>query len=397
MRVRQYRRSHNRITALALGLALGMSAFIGPCWWSIVRFHQPACSEARADFVAFYTAAKLMLSERAGLYDLEVQRSVQQEFNPERPFTAYYYPPIFALLLGPLGWLSFSQAFIAMTLVNLGLLWVSLRILIRRLALSRQQSRWLILATLCNYGVYYALLEGQSSFIVLLLLVLYVTAGGTGAGVWSGLLFFKPSLALVPFALLFGRRKWPAVAVAICVGVVLGFVSFVAVGMDGIERYVAISKRLISEENYLRVPHDRMHNLRALAYFLVGSGWQEYVWAASTLAVLGLSAILIWAKEMSAGIWALVLIAFLLTAPHLHEHDLALLIVPSAFFLKSAGESLSPGSALALVGLGMVSLINTVVYLPPFVPIILLSYFLIGGVEEWQSLGDCKDPEYRFR
>jgi hypothetical protein len=190
MTVCQYSRSHNRITALALGLALGMSAFIGPCWWSIVRFHQPACSEAPADFVAFYTAAKLMLSERAALYDLEVQRSVQHAFNPERPFTAYYYPPILALLLSPLGWLSFSQAFIIMKLVSLSLLWVSLGILIRRLALSRQQSRWLILATLCNYGVYYALLEGQSSFIVLLLLVLYVTAGGTGAGVWSGLLFF---------------------------------------------------------------------------------------------------------------------------------------------------------------------------------------------------------------
>jgi hypothetical protein len=125
-----------------------------------------------------------------------------------------------------------------------------------------------------------------------------------------------------------------------------------------------------------------MHNLRALAYFLVGSGWQEYVWAASTVAVLGLTAVLIWAKEMSAGTWALVLIALLLTAPHLHEHDLALLIVPWAFFLKSAGDSLSPTMTLALVGLGMVSLINTVYYLPPLVPIILLSYFLIGV---WRS------------
>jgi hypothetical protein len=172
------------------------------------------------------------------------------------------------------------------------------------------------------------------------------------------------------------------VAAAICVGVVLGLVSLFAVGWDGIDRYFAISNRLMAEENYLRVPHERMHNLRALAYFLVGSAWQEYVWATVTLAVLGLTAVLIWAKEMSAGIWALVLIAFLLTAPHLHEHDLALLIVPWAFFLKSAGDSLSPTMTLALVGLGMVSLINTVYYLPPLVPIILLSYFLIGV---WRS------------
>ena len=75
---------HNRVRAVALGLGLGLSALMGSCWWSIVRDHSPTCSVYKPDFVSFYTAAKLMWTDRSSLYDLEQQRLIQQPIDPSR-------------------------------------------------------------------------------------------------------------------------------------------------------------------------------------------------------------------------------------------------------------------------------------------------------------------------
>ncbi|HYT55948.1 MAG TPA: hypothetical protein VEQ38_14665, partial [Verrucomicrobiae bacterium] len=66
------------------------------------------------------------------------------------------------------------------------------------------------------------------------------------------------------------------------------------------------------------------------------------------------------------------------------DHDLTLLIVPSAFFLKWAGDVVAPVVSLALVVLGMLSLLNTVAYphLPPLVPLVLLIFLI---VEQWRA------------
>jgi len=383
---------HNRVRALALGLGLGLSAIIGPCWWSIVRDHSPTCSENKTDFISFYTAAKLMWTDRSALYDLEQQRLVQQPIDPSRSrwVLPYFYPPFFAAVLVPLAWLPFSLAFIAMTLVNFALLLVSMRILIRKLQLNRQQSSWLILTTFCNYGVHYALLEAQTSFIALILLVLYVTAlnspAENKAGIWSGLMFFKPQLALIPVIVLISRRKWVALGLTIGVVGFLGLVSLFAIGLEGLDHYFTVIPGAVSGEDGLHImpPErpERMHNLRALAYFFLQAPWRDYVWWVATLAVVALIAIRIWANEgqvISIRQWTSILVAMVLVTPHLHDHDLTLLIVPSALFLKWAGDVVAPAMALGLVGLGMLSLINTVAYphLPPLVPLVLMVFLIV--------------------
>src|SRR5574342_240106 len=107
----------NRIGALALGLGLAMSFVIGPCWWTIFRYHNPICSQYKPDFVSLYTGAVLISSDGAALYDLERQRKVQEPIDPSRGdwVLPFFYPPFFALFLTPLARLSFSGAFALMT------------------------------------------------------------------------------------------------------------------------------------------------------------------------------------------------------------------------------------------------------------------------------------------
>ena len=110
---------NNRIAALALGLGLAISAVIVPCWWSIVRYHNPSCSAYKPDFISLYTGATLMWTDRTSLYDLEKQRLVQESIDPSRGgwVLPFFYPPFFAMVLLPLAWVPFATAFVAMTLV----------------------------------------------------------------------------------------------------------------------------------------------------------------------------------------------------------------------------------------------------------------------------------------
>src|SRR6185436_19641142 len=80
--------------------------------------------------------------------------------------------------------------------------------------------------------------------------------------------------------------------------------------------------------------------------------------------------------RISATGWISILIAGVLIAPHLHSHDLTLLIVPAAFVLKRAGDAVPPLIPFALVVLGVLPLINSVAYphLPPLLPIALLIF-----------------------
>jgi hypothetical protein len=384
---------NNRIQALALGLGLAMSAVIGPCWWSIVRDHNPSCAQEKPDFFSFYTAAKLIWTDRSSLYDLEQQRLVQYPIDPSRGdwVLPYFYPPFFAVILLPLAWLPFSLAFIAMTLVNLALLIASIKILIHELQLNPQQSSCLMLAAFCNYGVHYALLEGQTSFIALTLLVLFVTAlnsPATGkAGIWSGLLFFKPQLALIPLIVLISRKKWVALGLAIGVVGFLGLVSLFIIGLEGLDDYFTVSRLGMSGEEFMHIKRaeqpERMHNLRALTYFFFAAPGRYYIWWIATVSVTAFVILISRAQDGVEGIslrqWTSILAAMILVTPHLHDHDLTLLIVPMAFYLKRDGDVVRPAVALAFVGLGMLSLINTVAYphLPPLLPLVLVIFLIL--------------------
>ena len=134
----------------------------------------------------------------------------------------------------PLGWLPFPAAFLGITVINLMLLGFSLRLLIARLQLTRQQSTWLILSGLCNFGVHSVLLQGQTSLIVLTLLASFVASSQNhrqiGAGLSAGLLFVKPQLQLIPFIILISRRWWRALVIASITAAALAVFSVLLVG-----------------------------------------------------------------------------------------------------------------------------------------------------------------------
>jgi len=388
----------NRFAALALGLGLAMSLVIAPCWWTIYRDHDPVCSEYKPDFISLYTAAVLVTSDRPALYDLERQRQVQQPIDPSRGswVLPFFYPPFFALLLAPLAAFSFSAAFVLMTLVNGALLALSLAILMRRLELGRSQKIWLMLATVCNYGVHYALLQAQTSFLALILLVLFVAALTDDrygrAGWWSGMLLFKPPLLAVPGLLLLIKKSWRGVGALGLVVVGLGLLSYFTLGWEGLRAYLSVSQRAMAGEAALSIQPERMHNLRALAYFFAAPAWRDYLWYAITLAAVGAVALqcrrLAGLTAGSYSAWVKIFLGVILIAPHFHDHDMTLFIIPAAFILKLGGDPVPPRTALTLVAAGVLPLINTLAFphLPPLIPLAGLIYLLTGFRSSGRSI-----------
>jgi hypothetical protein len=132
---------------------------------------------------------------------------------------------------------------------------------------------------------------------------------------------------------------------------------------------------------------DRMNNLRALTYFFFTPPFRDYIWWVSTVALVAFVALISRRQDGIDGIslerWTSIFAALILVTPHLHDHDLTLLVVLTAFYLKRAGDVVRPAVVLAFVALGVLPLLNTLAYphLPPLLPLLLL-IGLIG--EQWR-------------
>ena len=379
---------NRRIAALALGIGLAMSAVIGPCWWSIVRYHDPVCSAYKPDFISLYTGASLMWSDRASLYDLETQRLIQEPIDPSRGswVLPFFYPPFFAGMLVPLAWLPFSLAFITMSAVNLGCLTAAIALLRSKLQLSQPQMTWLVLSTFCNFGVHYAFLEAQTSFLVLLLTTGFVLSAqankSSGSGLWASLLCFKPQLIVGPLLVLLAWRRWREIGSIGIIATTMGILSFLAVGKDGIQAYVALTRLAAAGDAVLHIQPEGMQNLRALAIFFFTSSWEDGIYWGATLLLIGFIVLRsIEPARLDQEVhlrWIVILLASILIAPHFHIHDLTLLIIPTAFLLKLGGNFPRPQVVFVLVLIGTIPLINTVARqsLPPLFPILALILIL---------------------
>ena len=378
----QGQRWNNRLMAVAIGLALALTALTVRHWYGTFQYGYPPCDDCRSDFPCFYAAAKLIWQSPSALYDDASQLAIQKIIDPRigdsiLPFT---YPPVTAVVYMPLGWLPFPAAFLGITVINLMLLGFSLRLLIARLQLTRQQSTWLILSGLCNFGVHSVLLQGQTSLIVLTLLASFVATiqnhRQIGAGLSAGLLFVKPQLQLIPFIILISRRWWRALVIASMMAAALAVFSVVLVGWPAILEYIKLLNTYMTKEHGYGSYPESMQNLRALAQYLVSYSWAAQLWIALIVPVVAglclLNAKLGADPNIAEVQWIGNFIAGVLIVPHFNAHDLAVLIIPTAFALKHFGEPVPSWLILLVIPLGIYPLVALAAgnHLP-LVPVVL--------------------------
>ena len=159
------------------------------------------------DFLVFHAAVRAFFEGKLALvYDIDAFTSFQVAIWPDRlpngaVFRPFFYPPIFLLMLLPLGLLAVGKAFTIFMTVTAAL----------ATALEGWRDLWGWLAIVTSPAAVWVVIAGQNTFLSIALLyggLHLLERSPVAAGVLLGLLSFKPQIwVLVPLALL-AARQW---------------------------------------------------------------------------------------------------------------------------------------------------------------------------------------------
>jgi hypothetical protein len=318
---------HAFLTLVALFFILA-----GISWFRHGKYPDFACLYAQARLAREYPPFQF--------YDPEIQGKVQKQLFGENLYGGhvmpFVHPPFVMALLFPLGLLSYDQARMVWTAVNLTLVlwlpWLFFRLSPRVLGKAQLT---VYLAALAFYPFLVCLWQGQVSLVLLCLVTgayLKLKEGKEfQAGFLLGLAFLKFHLVYILAGLLLLKRR---VKGLLGLAGSLGFLTLASalwLGPVGIQSYVSLLKSMSQSDRYVVLLPERMQNWIGQFYLL---GFSE-VYNARTAFGLGLLAsvvaAILWRKPWNRtdprfGLrFAATLLLCLLASPYLLIHDLSLL------------------------------------------------------------------------
>jgi hypothetical protein len=346
--------------AAAAGAGLGSFLFWAAYWINFLRGNLQG-----PDFLSFYAAAKLYATKGgSAVYDIVLQKQVELQVisQPADRFIVlpYFHPPYYTLLIAPLAYLGFREAYYAMAAFNV-LLAAALIILLVRGSLRIHCRAAVVAAALIAgfFPLFVTVLQGQSDLVVLVPLAAAYMAWARGrmgwAGIFSALALAKPQLLLLIPVLFIARRAWRALAGFVGVIAGLGLVSVAGFGFGPVVNYLneigawAIGGKLPSG-GQLVYTDTAVYSLRNVLEGLPEIGeTAALVILVLLLALVALS--LSWRPDKPRLDFALAIAASLVLSPHQNVHDLALLVIPGFALadLALAGQLRWPRAAAAVV------------------------------------------------
>jgi len=299
------------------------------------------------DFTVYYTAGRILrLGLGPHLYDPSTQRIVQQQFTSNSDLRQgplpYLHPAFEALIFLPLTFLSYRKAFWVWNVINLGLLFIAMRVMRSFLSCMRQVSIFdLILFDLTFFPIFANFHQGQDAILLLLVAALAVRAVNRNAkfvgGCWIGLAMFKYHLIL-PLVLLIALWKGGKFLLGFigATGVTM-LLSVALVGWHGMSQYPGYVWHVISQPGFGRIPFRQLPNLLGL---MTGWPYLENLGRPLHLLVLACSAgLLMLVARLRVAIdgggplklgLAAAIIAALLVGYSTNTYDLSFLILSAA-------------------------------------------------------------------
>lgn len=307
-----------------------------------VRFINDPVERTGSDFIAFYSAGRVAQEEgMEKVYDPLLQQQIQEE---EVGFPLvhgqvllYNHLPFLLPILQTLVNMNYVASFYRWVILLIALYITGIVILIRGLPQVSvdRNSNWLTaFASFLFLPVFFSLMNGQDTAFLFLGIALWMYGLLSGkelfAGLGLSLATVRPHFALfLAIPMLFRYRK-------IFIGFMLGSgilasLSLLILGQNGTMQFINILLLSAGGEWY-GMKESAMYNLIGLLTRTIPLleadtirllGWIVYLIAATCLCVL-------WSrtKDMSHGLIGFSVALALFAAPHLHFHDLALLLIP---------------------------------------------------------------------
>jgi putative flippase GtrA len=303
-------------------------------------------ADQREDIVAFYAAGSLVRDGRGGaLYEPDAVTAREREILG-RPAglhngLVYLNPPFVAGLFEPLAHLPYGRAQALWFALSALAVFASIALLLPEL--RRLPRRWalvFVLAALASFPVFWSLLYGQLSALVLLSWILFYRLLRSGRDAPAGLVLaaslVKPHLALVPVIYLLTTRRWRALAgyaagAAILIG---ASVALVGPGVTFVS-YPALILESLSWQVEYGVDRVHMYGWASfLAAVLPGASRPITLLLSGVASVLTLlAAVYVWRRydrlDDGSGAALALATATILTSPHIHVQDLQILLLPA--------------------------------------------------------------------
>jgi hypothetical protein len=288
------------------------------------------------DFLQFYASAWLVAHGRsADLYDFKAFAAQLPALVPAAGDLLYLpiYPPQLALLMAPLGALSYVPALLAWSSVSVAA-YVSTVALAFRWIPGLQTWRRVGWPLSLGFPPFLLLVaHGQIATIALPLLLLAWVAFHRRrpllVGLALGSLAFKPTLGVFAMTALFLMPSWRLLA-GVVAGIALqGGLVAVTLGTGPLTAYHAVLRELVHAAGQFEPKLWAMHSLRGAAYLAFGESA-----AGTAVYVVGIGVALWWSRqawrrhEAPLARFAVLGVAGVLLNPHLYVYDLVLLLVP---------------------------------------------------------------------
>ncbi|MBO6755211.1 MAG: DUF2029 domain-containing protein [Roseibium sp.] len=288
------------------------------------------------DFICFWLAGHEALTGGAGaIYDNTAFRAVQHPFLGEDAFFPFMYPPTFLLLVMPLGVLSFASAYIVFMGLSLAACALAGRVI-----WGSWQGAFIVLSLPAVFNV---LVHGQNSLLACALLgaglICLQNRQMVWAGIFIGLLSFKPQFGiLIPLVLIAGRY-WTAFITAAVVTLGFAGLSWAVLGTEVWVAFLAQTEfaRSLLVNDFVAM---YKYNTVTAALRMIGmpAGAALAVQAVVGL-VLAVLTVRVWLSNAAFEAKAAVLVsASLLATPYVLSYDLVFLALPLIFILKLASE-----------------------------------------------------------
>jgi len=293
------------------------------------------------DFVHFWTMGRLLHEgQAAALYDAAAFDGLVARELPDARVLHYLpvYAPQTALLFQPLGALPYFTAWFIWTLLSLLVYAACIWVAWRECRNLREWGRLTTLLALAFPPLWYLVLDGQTSAMMLAAFVLVWRSLERGrpflAGLALSLIFHKPQLGVASAVLFVLCGQWAVVGGAV-LGIAAQFaLAGVLLGGSVLRDYVVIMTALPTAGAVIEPTVWQMHSLRA--FFLLLLPWRpaaETAYVVSAVACLW-NAARTWALKPPVRVaMAQLLLTSVLVAPHLFVYNLAV-VAPALLVIE---------------------------------------------------------------
>ena len=361
-----------------------------------IRFINDPVERTGADFIHFYSAGRIAQSEGASqVYDLVLQQKIeeQQVGFPLAPgqVLPYNHLPFLIPMLQTIVSPDYVNSFYRWVLIMVTIFMTGIIVLGRILTESSMDRRSIFLASIGSFlflPLFFSLMNGQDTAFLFLGAAIWmyglVTKREMIAGLGLSLTTVRPHIALIlALPMLFSYRK--AFMGFVIGSGILALISFLIIGVDGTREFIDIILISAGGEWY-GMKQYAMYNLIGILMrilpWLEASTIRAIGWIVYGITIIILSIFWARSKNLEAGKIGLTVILALFTVPHLHFHDLTLLLIPIYELIHYSAENARLKTSIATVlpiAISLLLLLGNISPLlqytfPYFIMIILIVY-----------------------